>query len=149
MDGEVGAGDAGAFGEVPELGGVEIGRRVGIDDFAAGFAVEMDVLVEIGAVAGLAALEVDELDDSGRGEVVETVINRGEGDVRGALLHPGVEVCGGGMIRGGGKHFKDFPAVRGESDIRPEQGQTAVKAGWFGRLALGGRWHGLLELELE
>ena len=51
MDGEVGAGDFGASREVPELGGVEIGGWVGVDDLAAGLTMEMDVLVEVRAVA--------------------------------------------------------------------------------------------------
>jgi hypothetical protein len=62
VDGEVGAGDFGSCGQVPELGGIEVGIGVRIDDLAAGLAVEMHVLVEVCAVAGLAALEVNKFD---------------------------------------------------------------------------------------
>ena len=147
MDGEVGAGDAGARGEVPELSGVEIGGGVRVDDFAAGLAMEMDVLVEIGAVAGLATFEVDELDEARRGQMIQAVVNRGQRDVRGAILHPGVEVRSSRVVRGGGEHLKDFTTMGGQAGIFPKHGQTAVEAGRFGRLALGGRRHDVLELE--
>jgi hypothetical protein len=106
----------------------------------------MDVLVEIGAVAGLAALEVDELDEPGGGEVVEAVIDCRQRNVRGAVLHPGVEVGGSGMVRGGCEHLEDFTTMRGEPDICAEHGQSAIQPRGFGRGAMGGRWH---NLELE
>ena len=147
VDGEVGAGDAGAFGQVPKLRRVEIAGRMGVDDLAAGFAVEMDVFVEIGAVARLAAFEVDKLDEARCGQMIQAVINRGQRDVRGAVLHPSVEVRSSRVIRGGGEHLKDLPTVRGQAGIFPEHGQAAVEAGRFGRLALGRRRHEILELE--
>ncbi|MFM2178253.1 MAG: hypothetical protein RL015_2351 [Verrucomicrobiota bacterium] len=147
VDGEVGAGDAGAFGQVPKLRRVEIAGRMGVDDLAAGFAVEMDVFVEIGAVARLAAFEVDKLDEARCGQMIQAVINRGQGDVRGAVLHPSVEVRSSRVIRGGGEHLEDLPTVRGQAGIFPEHGQAAVEAGRFGWLALGRRRHEILELE--
>ncbi len=78
VDGEVGAADAGAFGQVPKHGGVEIAGWMGVDDLATGFAMEVDVLVEVRAVAGLAALEVDELDQAVGSKMLQAIVNRGQ-----------------------------------------------------------------------
>ena len=102
MNGEVGAGDFGAGGEIPEFGGVKVGRGMGIADIAAGLAVKVDVLVQIGTVAGLPTLELDLLDESVRGEVLQAVINGGQGDVWGAAFHPIQDVIGRRVIGGGG-----------------------------------------------
>lgn len=151
MDGEVRPCDFGAFGEVPELGGVEIGGRVGVDDLAAGFAVEMDVLVEVGAVAGLATFELYLLDESVGAEVLQAVVNRGEGDVRGAGFDPVEDVVGRRVVCRGGENVKDLAAVRGEAHIGSEDSHPAFEASGLGWGAGGGdgRGHGDLELELE
>jgi hypothetical protein len=138
VDGEIGAGDAGAFGEVPELGGVKIGGGMSVDDFAAGFAVEMNVLVEVRAVAGLAALEVDLLDQPGGGEVVEAVVNRGQRDAGGAGLHAIEDVVGRGVVRGGGEHIENLAAVGCEAHIGTEDGHAALEAGGLRRDTGGG-----------
>ena len=150
MDGEVRSCDPGAFGEVPELGGVEIGRRVGVDDFAAGLAVEMDVLVEVRAVAGLAALEVDLLDEAVGGEVVEAVIDRGQGDVRGARFDPVEDVVGRGVVRGASEDVEDLATVRREAHIGPEDGHAAFEAGGLRRGTGGGDggWHDELSFRI-
>lgn len=112
VDGEVGAAHASAFREIPEFGWVEIAGGVGVDDFAAGLAVKMDVLVEIGAVAGLAALEVDELDQAVGSEVLQAVVNRGQRDVRGARFDSIQNVIGCRVIGRGGKNIEDLAAMR-------------------------------------
>jgi len=95
----------------------------------------MDVLVEVRAVAGLAALEVDLLDEPGGGEVVEAIVNRGQRDVRRTAFHPIQDLVGGRMVRGARQHVKNLATVRGEPDIRTQHGETAVQTGGFGRSA--------------
>lgn len=146
VDGEVGAGDSGAFGQVPELRRVEVGGRMRVDDLAALFAVEMDVLVQVRAVTGLSALEVDKLDQPGRGEVLKTIINRGKGHAGRSRLHSVENLVGRGVIRGGGKDIEDLPTVRRQTHIGSEHSHPALKAGGLGRRAIGGGGH---DLELE
>ena len=144
VDGEVGAGDFGALREVPEGGGVEIGGGMRVDDFSAGFAVEMDVLVEIGAVTRLAAIKLDLLDQAVACEVLQAVVNRGQRDVRGPAFHPVEDVIGRGMVRGAGENVKNLAPVRGEAGVRAQNGHPAFEAGGFGRCAWRGGWHGFL-----
>ena len=70
VNGDFGVGDLGAGGELPEVGGVEGFDGVGIGDEAAGFAMKVDVLLDVGAVTGLSALNLDEFDQSVAGEVL-------------------------------------------------------------------------------
>lgn len=51
VDGDFGVGDLGAGGEVPEFGGVEGFDGMSVGDEAAGFAVEVDVFLDVGAVS--------------------------------------------------------------------------------------------------
>ena len=77
VDGEIRSGDAGSFRQVPKLGGDEIAGWMGVDDFAAGLAVEVNVLVEVRTIAGLSALKLNLLNQSVGGEVLETIVNGG------------------------------------------------------------------------
>ena len=137
MDGDFGVGDLGAGGELPEVGGVEGFDGVGVGDAAAGFAVEMDVLLNVGAVAGLGALDLDEFDEAVAGEVLEAVIDSGEGDAGGAALDAVEHVVGGGVVGGFGEDLEDLTPMRGEAGVGAEHGQAAIQAGGLGG---GGGW---------
>ena len=145
VDRDIGAADAGSGGELPELRGVECHlMRVGVADLSAGVAVEMDVLVEVGAVAGLRALDMDGLDEAAGGEVVQAIVNGGQRDTRRPVLDAMEDVVGRGVVVRLGEDLEDFAAVRGEPDvIGTKHGQTAVEAGGLLRRAGGGgRRHG-------
>jgi hypothetical protein len=105
---------------------------VGVDDLAAGLAVEVDVFVEIGAVTGLTALEVDLLDEAVGGEVIKAVINRCQGDVGGAAFHPVEDVVGRRVVRGSGQDIENLTAVGCQAHIGPENGEAAVQTRGFG-----------------
>lgn len=137
MDGDCGVGDGGACGEGPEEGGVEGFEGMGVGDAAAGFAVEVDVLLDVGAVAGLGAFDLDEFDEAVAGEVLEAVVNGGEGDAGGAAFDAVEDVVGGGVVGGFGEDLEDFAPMRGEASVGAEQGQTAIQAGGLGG---GGGW---------
>lgn len=132
VDGDVHAGDFGAFGQVPELGGVKFSGGVGVDHFPAGLAVEMDVLVQVGAVARLAALKVHLLDEAGRGEVLQAVINRGQRNAGRAGFDAVKDIRGGGVICGGGQNLKNLTAMGREAHIRTQESHPALEA--------SGRW---------
>lgn len=154
VDGDVGMGDGGACGEVPELAWIKRLDGVGVGDTATGFAVEVDVFLDVGAVAGLGALDLYELDEAVAGEVLKAVINGSEGDAGGTAFDTIKDVVGGGVVGGFGEDLKDFAPMRGEASVGAEHGQTAIQAG-----GLGGRgdvrfahWYGgdsALELEQE
>jgi len=99
--------------------------------------------VEIRAVAGLAALEVDLLDEAVGGKMVEAVVNRGEGDAGRAGFDPVEDVVGRGVVRGGGEDVEDLATVRREAHIGPEDGHAAFEAGGLRRGTGGGDggWH--------
>jgi hypothetical protein len=149
MDGNFSAGDFGACGEVPELGGVEGLDGVGVGDEAAGFAMEVDVLLDIGAVAGLGAIDLDEFDEAVAGQVLQAVVNGGEGDAGGAAFDAVEDVVGGGVIGGFSEDLEDFAAVGGEAGIGAEHGQAAIQTGGFGGGGGEGFAHGEGKLGLE
>jgi hypothetical protein len=95
----------------------------------------MDVLVEIGAVARLAALEVHELDQAVGGQVLEAVINRCQGDVGRAAFHSVEDVVGRGVVRGSGQDIENLTAVGCQTHIGPENGEAAVQTRGFGGCA--------------
>jgi hypothetical protein len=78
VDGDISAIDLGSGGQCPILGWTKVSGRVRICDLTALLAVEMDVLMEIGAVAGLPALQMNLLDEAVGGQVLQTVVNRGQ-----------------------------------------------------------------------
>lgn len=137
MDGDFGVGDGGACGEVPEESGVEGFEGMGVRDAAAGFAVEVDVFLDVGAVAGLGAFDLDEFDEAVAGEVLEAVVHGGEGDAGGAAFDAVEDIVGGGVVGGFGEDLEDFAPVGGEASVGAEHGQTAVQAGGLGG---GGGW---------
>ena len=77
VDGDFGVGDSGSFRQLPELAWVQGLDGVGVGDGAAGGAMEMDVLLDVGAVTGLGALDLDELDEAVAGEVLQAIIDGG------------------------------------------------------------------------
>ena len=84
------------------MGGVERFDGVGVGHAAAGFAVEVDVLLDVGAVAGLGAFDLDEFDEAVAGEVLQAVVDGGEGDSGGAAFDAVKDVVGGGVVGGFG-----------------------------------------------
>ena len=54
--------DVAAIDQAQRRRGIEVGIGMRVDDLAAGLAVEMDVLMEIRAVAGLAAIQLNLFD---------------------------------------------------------------------------------------
>ncbi len=70
VDGDIQARNFSARRQVPVLKGIHLGCRVHIDHLAAGLAVEMYVLVQVCAVAGLATLQVDLSDEAVRGKML-------------------------------------------------------------------------------
>ena len=141
VDGDVHAGDFGAGREVPEFGRVKVRRWVGIDDFATAIAMEMDVLVQVGAVAGLAALELDLTDQAVSGEMLQAIVNGGQRDAGGALLHLGKKIVSRRVIGGLGEGLKDLTAMRGQPRIGAQNGQATVQTGGFGGRAWRGGCH--------
>ena len=74
------------------------GRQLDVVSLAGPLVVKMRVRVEVRAVAGRAALEVDDANQSALGERLEAVINGGKRD-RGKLgLHAGKNFIGGGVV---------------------------------------------------
>ena len=99
MDGHVGASDLRTGRKLPELAGIEgDSLRMRIADFTAGVAVEMDMLVQVGAVAGLGAIHIHLFDQSAGGEMFQTVVNRGQRDARRPVLDPVKNVIGRWMV---------------------------------------------------
>ena len=94
--------------------------------------MEVDMLVEVRAVAGLGALHVDLLDEAAAGEVLKAVIDRGQRDVRRAVLDPAEDIISGRVIRGLGEDLEDFAAVRREPHISAHDGQTATETAGLG-----------------
>jgi hypothetical protein len=105
---------------------------MGVDDLAAGLAVEVDVLVQIGAVAGLSALEMYLLDEAVGGEVLKAIINRCQRDVGRAAFYPVEDVVGRGVVRGSGQDIENLTAVGCQAHIGPENGEAAVQTRGFG-----------------
>ena len=62
--------------------GQDVRRQVDIDDAAVGVVVKVSVIVEVGAVARRAAIEVDLLHQSAADQSIEAVVNRGQGNGR-------------------------------------------------------------------
>lgn len=130
MDGDIGTADAGSGRQLPELGGVEDGIfRMGVADFAACVAVEMDVLVEVRAVAGLRPLDMHLLDQAAGGQVLQAIVNGGQRDARRPVLHAVKDIVGRRVVVRLGQDLENLPTVRCEADISPQHGQTAVEAG--------------------
>jgi len=148
MNGQVRARDAGAGGKILKTGRVE--RRAGmrVNHLPTGLAMEVDMLMQVGAVARLPTLQVHLLDQARRAQVLQAIVNRGQRNggltSRGAGL-PGAQgrsrpgrglivlgqfgrparldalkhLIGRGVIRGGGKHLKNLAAMRGQAHIGP------------------------------
>ena len=130
VDRDIGAADAGSGGELPKLGRIECGLlRVGVADFSAGVAVEMDMLVKVGAVAGLRPLDMHLLDQAAGGQVLQAIVNRSQRDARRPVLHAMENVVGRRVVVRLGEDLKNLPAMRREADISPQDGQTAVQTG--------------------
>lgn len=108
------------------MGGVEGLDGVDVGDAATGFAVEVDVFLDVGAVAGLGAFDLDEFDEAVAGEVLEAVVNGGERDAGGASFDAVEQVVGGGVVGRFGEDLEDLAAVGGEAGVGAEHGQTAI-----------------------
>ena len=119
------------------MGGVEGFDGVGVGDAAAGLAVEVDVLLDVGAVAGLGALDLNEFDEAVAGQVLEAVVNGGEGDAGGSAFDAVKDIVSGGVVGGFGEDLEDLATMGGEASVGAEHGQTAVQAGGLGG---GGGW---------
>lgn len=141
MDGNFCVGDGGACGEVPKKGGVERLDGVSVGDAAASFAVKVDVFLDVGAVAGLGAFDLDQFDEAVTGEVLKAVVDGGEGDAGGAAFDAVKNVVGGGVVGGFGQDLEDFAPMGGKAGVGAEHGQTAVQAGGLGGGGGGGFTH--------
>jgi hypothetical protein len=75
VDSHVRPGDPGTCGKLPKQTRVEVCLRMRIGHLTALVTVEMNMLVKIGAVAGLGSLHIDLLDESTRRQVLKAVVN--------------------------------------------------------------------------
>src|SRR6478736_2744293 len=76
----------------------EILRQLDVVDLAGGLVVKMRVLVEVRAVAGRSALEVDLANKAAADERLEAVVDRGERDARHHAFHAGKNFVRGGVV---------------------------------------------------
>ena len=120
-EGDFGAVDLAAGGKVQgRLEGARVVDR-DIADVAAGFAVEVGMVLEIRAIPGRSAVEIHLPDKAAVGEGFEAIIDCGEGNAGDLLLHPHEDLRGGGVVALGGEDFKDLAALLGEAEFRAER----------------------------
>lgn len=117
VDGDIQCGDFRSAGEFPKLCRRDVFTGHGIDDLPAAFAMKMNMVIEIRAVAGRGALHIHLTDDAVFGEGFEAVINRGQRDARHPFLGPMKNVRGRGVIMRNPQHFIHFTALRRHAQI--------------------------------
>ena len=120
-EGDFGAVDVGARGE--GKGGLEGAGVVdgNVGDVAAGFAVEVGVVLQIRAVARGGAVQIHLPDEAAVGEGFEAIVDGGEGDAGDFFLHAHEDLGGGGVVALGGEDFENLAALLGEAEFGAER----------------------------
>lgn len=125
-DGDVELGDTAALGQSPELGRLDHVERLGIGDSAALLAVEMDVIVQIGAESGGAALQIHLPHQPVLHQRIQAVVHRGQRDPRHTLLGADEDIRGRRMVVRGTQHVMHNATLRRHAQIRRHDGFFVV-----------------------
>lgn len=100
-----------------------------IEDFAAGFAVEMPVFAHVRAEAHGGAVENDLADEAAFDEDAQAVVNGGEGNFGAGLAGALEDLLGGGVVVAVGQDIEHLLAL--PRHAQPAGGQAAGKALMF------------------
>src|SRR6478736_7967248 len=95
----------------------EVRRQLDIVDLAGRLVVKMGVLVEVRAVAGRGALEVDLAHQAAADERLKAVVDRGEGDARHHALHAGENFVSSGVVALFEDNFQHDLTLGGGADV--------------------------------
>jgi len=118
--------------------GDEVGGDFDIVNAAGAAVVEMGVFLEVGAVAGGFALEVDLADEAAGDEGFEAVVNSGEGDGGHGVAGAGVNLVGGGVVAFVEEDGEDVLALAGGAEAGAGEGFVEGLAGVVGEFHGGG-----------
>ena len=114
MNGEIISGDLKALGQL-QLGAAIIGAKIDIENTSALIAMKMAMLVHIGAITHGRAVEVDLFHQVALDQEIQTIIDRGHGNIRHALFRPHKHLLGSGMVSLLQEHTIDMLSLRGQS----------------------------------
>ncbi len=143
MDGHIGPADLGTSRHLPEMARIERnGLGVCVTHLAADVTVKVDVLVKIGAVSRLGPLHMHLLDETARRQVIQTIVNGGQGDARRPTFHAMKHIISRGVIVGLDQDLENLAPVWREPHISPQYSQTAIQSGRLRRYARMMGWHG-------
>jgi hypothetical protein len=129
LEGEVDVLDFVAGGEdFLELGDEFLGD-FDVVNAASAAVVEMGVFLEVGAVAGGLALEVDLANEAAGDEGFETIVNSGEGDGGHGLAGAGINLVSGRVVAFVEKDGEDVFALAGGAQAGADEGFVEDLAG--------------------
>jgi len=138
LEGEVDVFDFVAVGEDLLEFGDEVGGDFDVVDAAGAAIVEVGVFLEIGAVAGGFALEVDLADEAAGDEGFEAVVDGGEGNGGHGVAGAGVDLVGGGVVAFVEEDGEDVLALAGGAQAGADEGFVEDLAGVVGEFHGGG-----------